>query len=471
MVSNEASGVVNVTQVVDEQPVGRFLIGLIIVCFIANLWEGYDLLAAANAAPKLVADWHIHPAQLGPVFSASPFGLLVGALALGWLGDRIGRRYTVILGAFIFGASTLSCAGAQSIDQLVVLRFIGGIGLGGMLPNIIALIAEFAPRRVRATSIVVVNLGITAGSVLPGAVVAAFPDLGWRTIYVIGGIAPALMAIGMLFLLPESIMFLALRKNNKARERLVKLIQKMRPEITIQADTVIVLSDQKKRSGVAELFRGGLQFITPLFWLLFVAVLAATYFNYSWLPLIFRMNGFSARASALTTVFYYVGAISGSLLISRLMDRKGLLAVTVFFGLGCPAVAFIGVSGLPHLVISALIFVGGFCIYGVLLGLNAAAGLLYPARIRSTGAGWAFGIGRLGAIGSPMLGAFLIRSHVPISQIFIAPAVAMAIGTMACFILMRLCYTRFGGYQFEDEIELEGSGVTLVAPSEGRARI
>ena len=452
------SGAIDITKLVDDQKIGRFLINLVILSFIVMLFDGYDFLVAANGAPSLVSAWHIEPHQLGPVFSASPVGVVFGAPLLGRLGDRVGRRFTVILGVCIFGLATLGCASAHSITQLIVLRFIAGIGLGGMLPNITALMVEFAPRRVRATFVVLMFLGVTAGSILPGAIVAVFPEQAdWQTLYFIGGAAPLLIAIILIFWLPESIKFLALRQGQTSRGQFETLVRKIRPELTLSTDAVFVGLETKMGAGVAELFRDGMQRITPLVWLLFICLLASNYFLYSWMPLVFHINGFSSRQAALTTVCYYVGGLIGSLTISRLIDRMGLVAVTVFFALSCPAVACIGLPGLPPLAIAALVFISGFFIFGVLLGLNAIAGLLYPPRIRSTGAGWAFGIGRIGGIGGPMLGAWLLKMHLPITQLFIAPAVPMAVGAVICFIVMRLCYKRFGGYQFKDDTQAAGT--------------
>lgn len=442
---------VAIEQWIDEQKIGGFLIGLIALSFVVMLSDGYDILAASNGAPSLVAAWHLKPHQLGPVFSASALGIVVGSPLLGWTGDHIGRRYTVILGTLIFAFATLACARASSVNELMVLRFVAGIGLGGMLPNITALMAEFAPRRVRATFVVLMFLGVTAGSILPGTIVALFPGPeNWRLLFNIGGIAPLVMTVVMLIWLPESIKALTLQKGPRARAHLDALARKIRPGERLPANAVFGISETNRNTGVAELFRDGMQLITPLVWLLFVCVLTSNYFLYNWMPLVFHINGFSARQSALTTVCYYIGGVLGSLVISRLIDRKGLAAVTVFFALSCPAIACIGIPGLPPVVVAALVFTGGFCILGVLLGLNAAASLIYPTRIRSTGAGWAFGIGRLGGIGGPMLGAWLLKMHLPIAQLFIAPAVPLAIGTIGCFVLVRLCRRRFGGDQLNE---------------------
>ena len=443
---------IDVSRLIDEQRIGSFTVKLVILSFAVMLTDGYDLLAVSYGAPALISAWHIKPAALGPVFSASPLGMVLGAPLLGWLGDRYGRRVTVIFGALIFGVFTLICASATSVNELMILRFITGIGLGGMLPNITALNVEFAPQRARATLVVLMFMGVTAGSSLPALVVAAVPGSGWQTLYLVGGVAPLALAIVLYFWLPESIKFLSLKDGPKARVELERTVRKVRPDLPITTDTVFVSSEARRRAGVpvAELFQDGLQWITPLLWLLFIVNLTANYFLYSWMPVLFRSAGFSPSQAALTTACYYVGGVTGGLTVSRFIDRRGLTPVAIFFAIGVPAVACIGLPRMPAGAVTAFVFLAGFCVLGVQLGLNAASGLIYPTRMRATGAGWAFGIGRLGGIGGPMLGAWLIAKKLPITGLFIAPAVPLAIGAIACFALVRLCRARFHGDQLSD---------------------
>ena len=444
--------VLDVTRLVDEQKVGSFTIRLVFLSFVIMLTDGYDLLAASYGAPALIGAWHVQPAALGPMFSASPLGMVVGSPLLGWLGDRLGRRRTVILGTLIYGVFTLLCAMATSIPELMVLRFITGIGLGGMLPNITALNAEFAPKRFRATLVVLMFMGVTAGSTLPALVVAALPEYGWQGLYVIGGVVPLILSVVLFFWLPELIKYLSLKDPKHARARMIKLIHRVRPDLNISPETEFVSSETRNATAVpvAELFQDGLHWITPLLWLLFVVNLTANYFLYSWMPILFRAEGFSSSQAALTTACYYVGGVMGGLTVSRLIDSRGLVPVALFFTAGCPLVACVGLPSLPPMAVSVLVFLSGFCVLGVQLGLNATSALIYPTRIRATGAGWAFGIGRLGGIGGPMLGAWLIAMKLPTYALFTAPAVPLAIGALACFVLVRLCRQRFHGDQLND---------------------
>jgi AAHS family 4-hydroxybenzoate transporter-like MFS transporter len=452
MTGNMDRPVIDVTRLVDDQRIGAFTIRLVCLSFLVMVVDGYDLLAAAYAGPGLVASWHIAPSALGRIFSASPLGMMVGAPLLGWVGDRLGRRRTVILGTILFGLFSLACTQASSVNEMMILRFCTGIGLGGMLPNITALNAEFAPRRVRATLIVTMFMGVTAGSAMPAVVVALLPETDWQTLFLVGGLVPLGMAVVLAAALPESIKFLSLQHGPRARARLERLVRTLRPDLTLAPDTRFITHEASSRTGtgVVELFHDGLQWITPLLWAMFVLNLAANYFLYSWMPTLFRAGGFTASQASLVTACYYIGGVLGGFTVSRLIDRFGLVAVVGFFALGCPAVASIGIPGLSPIMVAVCVFFGGFAVFGTQHGLNATSGLIYPTRIRANGAGWAFGIGRLGGIGGPLVGAWLISMQLPMSSLFLAPAVPLAVGGMICFVVMKLCHVRFRGHVLAD---------------------
>jgi AAHS family 4-hydroxybenzoate transporter-like MFS transporter len=450
------SSVLDITKLIDEQKVGAFTTRVVIISFLIMLFDGYDLLAASYGAPALVADWHIQPAQLGPVFSVSPFGMVLGAPLLGWFGDKFGRRRAIIFGALLFGGLSLACATATTIPQLMAYRFVTGIGLGGMMPNITALNAEFAPKRLRATLVVVMFSGVAVGGSLPGLVVASLPSYGWQGLYVIGGVVPLALALVIYFQLPESIKFLCLTRQKDAQQRIAAIVNRLRPDLRIAPDTVFVTSEGKSTAAipVTELFEGGLKWITPLLWSLFIINLMINYFLYSWMPIVFRSSGFSSSQAALTTACYYVGGVLGGVVVSRFIDQRGLVPVTLFFLAGCLFVSGIGLPNLPAAAVSAFVFAGGFCVLGVQLGLNAASGLIYPTRIRASGAGWAMGMGRFGGIVGPMLGAWLISMKLPTFKLFLAPAVPLALGALLCLILVHLCRQRFHGDRLDEAAAL-----------------
>jgi AAHS family 4-hydroxybenzoate transporter-like MFS transporter len=432
---------INITRLVDEQRIHLFGLGIIFLSFLVMFSDGYALAAAAYAAPMIVRQWHLNRAVMGPVFSASLFGMLFGAPILGYMGDRFGRKGAIILGCLLYGFSSLAIVESHTLHQLIALRFISGIGLGGLPPNTIALNAEFAPKRARATMIVFMFMGITVGGIFPGAVTAYLPKYGWQGLFFIGGAFPIVVALASFFFLPESIKFLVLRD---AHEKIANLARKLSPGISIPPGTKFLI-DEKHRTGfsIRLIFADGRVWMTPLLWLLFFCNLMANFFLNSWMPTLFQDAGLSVRQTALTMAMFYFGGIAGGITISRLLDKRGLAAIGFSFLLACPIVAAIGTPGLSHNLLSVAVFFAGFCILGNQLGLNAVSGLLYPTAIRSNGVGW--------AISGPMIGGWLIARHLPLQRLFLAPVAPLLVGAVASFVLMRVCFKLFGGRHLESE--------------------
>jgi len=445
----QAPQIINITHLVDEQRVRLFGLSIIFLSFLVMFSDGYALAAAAYAAPMIVRQWHLNRAVMGPVFSASLLGMLFGAPILGYLGDRYGRKGAIILGCLLYGFASLAIIESHTLNQLIALRFVSGIGLGGLPPNTIALNAEFAPKRARATMIVFMFMGITVGGIFPGAVTAYLPKYGWQGLFFIGGTFPIVVALASFFFLPESIKFLVLRD---AHEKVARLAKKLSPGVLISPGATFQI-DEKHRTGfsIRLIFADGRAWMTPLLWLLFFSNLMANFFLNSWMPTLFQDAGLSVRQTALTTAMFYFGGIAGGIAISRLLDKRGLAAIGFSFLLACPVVAAIGTPGLSHNLLIVAVFFAGFCILGNQLGLNAVSGLLYPTAIRSNGVGWANAIGRFGAISGPMIGGLLIGRHLPLQRLFLAPVVPLLVGAIASFVLMRVCFKLFGGRHLEAE--------------------
>jgi len=286
---------------------------------------------------------------------------------------------------------------------------------------------------------------------VPGPVAAwLMPSYGWPILFWIGGLAPLIVALGLFFALPESIKFLAMAPDRGAQ--LLKLARRIRPDLPIPDDARFV-SATVARGGVGnplELFKGGLGFITPLLWLCFSTVLMSNYFLNSWMPLLFQESGLSLKEAALSTSLYHLGASVGGILLALLLDRFGFLAIAVLCAISVPFIALMGQPGISSAVLALASTIAGFGILGAQFGNNASAGLIYPTNIRSTGLGWAFGVGRFGSILGPGIGGLLIARNVPTSELFKAAAVPMLVCVIAAFILTRLCYARYGSLRLDD---------------------
>jgi AAHS family 4-hydroxybenzoate transporter-like MFS transporter len=250
--------------------------------------------------------------------------------------------------------------------------------------------------------------------------------------------------------LPESVKFLA--SNPHRRAEFLATVRRLRRDLTITADAqfVVVHAAPGNGLGMKAIFRGPLAWITPLLWVCFASALMANFCINSWLPLIFQGSGLSAKQSGIATSLYHTGGTIGGLLVSLVLGRFGFTVIALLFLSATLAIAAIGLPGLSYIAMVSAVALSGFCTLGAQFGNNAASGLLYPTAFRSSGVGWALGIGRLGSIGGPLIGGLLIGLKVPPRQFFVFAAVPMVAGLIASVCVARLCYQRLGGMQIDE---------------------
>jgi AAHS family 4-hydroxybenzoate transporter-like MFS transporter len=434
---------IDVDQLVDNQLLTSFNWMLVFWCFIITGVDGYDISAAPAAGPFLVREWHLaSPAALTLAFSAANFGVLFGAPLFGWIGDRLGRKLAINVSLVTFGLFTLLVVFVNSTEHLAWLRFLAGLGIGVVVANTIALNAEMAPRRVRATLVILMFIGTTFGGVFPPIVANTLAQTyGWQIIFWIGGISPFIIAIlCWVVVVPESIKFLALVPAR--REEAIRIAEKMQLGFVMGPNDRFVSSSQNaKRAKFSDLFVGKFATITPLLWLLFAVNLMVFYFVVIWLqtvitPTIIKAGGVAATAQDASLMFQLGGSIC-ALVMCRFVDKLGLWPVILLILLAIPATASIGYFATSPLLIWAT-FASGFCLLGVQFGINAVAGIIYSTHLRSLGVGYAFGIGRFGAFGGPALGGMLIGMNMPLLNLYFAAAMPLMISLVACFILIRM---------------------------------
>jgi len=445
------SQTIKIEQLIDEQKLGRFNVNLLLWSFLAMFADGYEITAMAFAAPELVRLWGVDPASLGPVFSASLFGIFFGAPLLGYIGDRYGRKTAIVLGCLICGSSTLAMVLATNMQQLIVLRVVTGIGIGGLMPNTVSLTSELSPKRFRAMLIVLMFTGITLGGGTPSVIAAwLVPQHGFTVLFLIGGVVPLVIAACVALFLPESVKFLSLRPDK--REELLRVARKVRPDLSISPSTVFELQQSMPSRGIGlrQIFSHGLHWITPLLWFCFGMTLMANYFLNSWMPVLFVQMGLPPDEAALASGLYHVGGTIGGLLISILIDRYGFVVIALLLLLGAPVVAGIGIESIPYSVLLALSLAAGICVLGAQFGNNAAAGLLYPTEFRAKAVGWAFSMGRFGSILGPLVGGMLLARSWPLSNLFLAAAVPLVAAAVAAMIMTRICFLRFKGLPLDD---------------------
>jgi AAHS family 4-hydroxybenzoate transporter-like MFS transporter len=430
----------NISRLVDTARLRRFHLWLTFWCLLAMMADGFDLLNASIAGPALIKEWGVSRAALGPVFSASLVGFLVGAPFFGYFGDRFGRRRAIISSLIFVGITTLICAWATTVPQLLWLRFLSGLGLGGVLPNVIALNAEFAPKRLRATMLVIMSMGISLGGAVPGLVGATLmPIYGWPVIFIVGGIAPLVVGLCLIFAIPDSIKFMVLRGGSD--DAVARLARRLDPALAIEPGTRFFLNADEgsaaTRGSPAALLRNGWAPVTVLVWSIFVLNLMANNLMNAWLPMIVQSSGRSAAQGAYAGSLYQLGGSIGGLCIGVLIDRFGLKVLAVVFLLAVPVVSFTGTPGLSDAVLLAMAFFTGCVVTGMQSGINAGAGLIYPTALRANGVGYALGVGRFGSIAGPLLGSLLVSLDMPPAMFFYVTAIGPLLCAGGVVLLLR----------------------------------
>ena len=437
---------VEVSRLLDERGVSSFHVKLIVWSLFIVLIDGYDIGAISFALPSLIKEWGISPRDFGPVLSASLVGILFGSALFGWVGDRYGRKVALISANLVFGVFTLAAAYSTGLQQMTVLRLLAGIGIGGIIPNVVAINSESAPRKMRATLAMIAVGLVPLGGAIPGFIAAIGPEhipgYSWQTLFYIGGIVPILIALVAIVGLPESIKYMALHQRFHAK--LMKVLGDLQPGIVIPANAKFVIEDEKNVAGFnpGYLFKDGLGLITTLLWLLFALNLMGYFFLASWTPtLLVTAAHLPPATGALAGALMQVGGTVGALLLCRWIDKKRFFAIAILFVLAVPAVGSVGWFGITSqssLLLSS--FVAGFMVLGIQSGINVSGALIYPTSLRANGSGWELGIGRIGSIVGPILGALFIA--LPVQELYMWAAIPFAIGAVVCFAIYRLNESR-----------------------------
>ena len=420
---------IEISHLVDNRPIDRWLIGLTFLCALVLAFDGYDTQAIGYVGPALVQEFNTTRGSLGPVFSAGLFGLLLGSLICGPAADRFGRRMVMIMTTTWFAICAGATPFAPSLDHLFVLRLLTGLGLGGALPNAAALLGEYTPKRRRATMITIAFSGFSIGAAIGGALASwIVPHLGWRTVFYIGAVGPLLLVPVLWLKLPESLRILVIMKN---RETQIAAVLARMGHPTIAAHR-LVSRDQELGFAVVYLFQDRRAVPTLLLWIAFFMNLVTLYFLTNWMPIITNDAGISVSEAVLITAMFQVGGTVGAIALGRLIDSLSAHGVlgTSFLGAAL-LIAAMGFAGNGFMVLAVLSFGAGFCVVGSQIGANALASTFYPAAAHATGIGWALGIGRLGAIAGPFLGGLIVARHWSTATLFALGAIPSICASIA----------------------------------------
>lgn len=430
---------VNVREFIDERPVSKFqwLVGLL--TFIVISLDGWDTVIIGFVVPELIKEWGVTKTALAPVLSAALFGLAAGALVGGPIADRFGRKRVLVASVLIIGVGTLATAHAPSLAIMLPIRFITGLGLGAVMPNVVTLWSEYVPERRRSFLVTVVYSGFTVGAALCGFIAAwIIPSYGWRAMLTVGGGLAVLCVPILMRWLPESVAFLTVQ--NKRPDLIARILSAI-GGTRVSADTQFFLPAQPKVKGGAIGTILSKRYIlgTVLVWLCYFVGLFVTYLLYNWLPTMAKDAGYTGAQGAIMVGFLNWGGTLGSIAIGWLMDRFDRY-YTVAASFCLAALSLWAVHGMQSTfwVLQILAFAWGWFIPGTNTGMNALTARFYPTVARSTGLSWMHAVGRIGAIGSAFAGAAFMSAGLGLGQILPLMAVAPLTGAVAVLLIARL---------------------------------
>ena len=429
----------DVSQLIDTRPFGALQVRIVVLCTFVALLDGMDLQSIGLAAAGIAADLHIPLPSLRVVFSAALAGLALGAFGFGLLADRIGRKAVLIGATGCFGIFTIATALAPSFAMLVAFRFLAGLGLGGAMPSFISLTSEYSPRRLRAVIVALLWAGFPLGGFVGGLLASwIIPAFGWQSVFWVGGVLPLFVCAALVAALPESIGFLV--SSAAPAQQIALLLRRIFPADSIPADAAFVLNEEQARGvPVAQLFAVGRAAGTILLWISFFIAFMMLVTNSAWAPILFKREGLGIRDASFAMSIFNLGSVIATLFAGWLIARAGAAIILPLVMIGS-AVSMALVGYAAHSVAMVILLQG---LFGVFMGdgssgLIALAAIYYPTAIRSTGVGWAMGMGRIGSFTGPLVVGSLVGAGLSTAGIFVAIALPALLAAATTAVVDRL---------------------------------
>ncbi|MEX8193916.1 MFS transporter [Comamonas guangdongensis] len=441
---SDAGKVANVQTLLNESPFSGFQWMIFVLCFLIVLLDGFDTAAIGFIAPSLLSEWGLEKSHLGPVLSAALFGLAFGALSAGPLADRFGRKSVLTVAVVVMGGASIFSATANHLESLTIWRFITGLGLGAAMPNAVTLMNEYCPDSKRSFITNCMFCGFPIGSAFGGFFAAwMIPHFGWRSLLVLGGVVPLLLAVLMFFVLPESVRFMVLKQYpadriRKVLARIAASAQHAQRFVLQEAAAAESSNVNAGPQGLRLVFSRPFIVGTLALWVTYFMGLVIVYGLVNWMPVLFKDAGVPPGQAAVIAALFQLGGI-GAIFFGLLMDRwnANLIIATGYF-LTSIAVAIIGqVLGGGVGVLVAAVFIAGLLMNAAQSSMQALAAEYYPTAGRASGVAWMLGIGRFGGIAGSFLVAELSRRHLELSHVFMVVAVPGVIAALALLVKNR----------------------------------
>jgi MFS transporter, AAHS family, 4-hydroxybenzoate transporter len=423
--------------IIDQRPMGRYQIWTMVLCGAVIVLDGFDTQSIGFLAPSMAETLRVPIKTFGPIFAAALVGLMISSMLSGPIADRWGRKWPIVACTLIFGAFAMLTARCTSFNELLAFRFLTGLGLGGALSNSVALMSEYAPKRLLAVIVSIMFCGMPTGAVLATQVSAIMlPRWGWQSVFYAGGILPLILALLLIAILPESVRYLEVSGANQ--RRISNILARIAPELRDAPISRPGHQDQRRKAPVINLFTEGRAAGTILLWIPYFMNLLMLYFVVFWLPALLRQTGKPVSAGITAIMLFSVGGIAGSFVEGGFMNRWGAFPVllTEFLCTTLLIASLAYSTSFPLMM--TITFVLGFVVQGAQGGLSAVAATFYPISIRSTGIGWCLGVGRIGSIVGPILGGVMLKLDWTPREILLAGSIPALCAAAATFTSLRL---------------------------------
>ncbi len=425
---------IDVHKVADEARFNPFHGQVLLWCAMIIIFDGYDLAVAGIALPSIMKEMGVEPAKAGFMVSSALFGMMFGAIFLGTIADRIGRRWAIAICIALFSVFTAAAGLAKDPLSFAAMRFLAGLGIGGVMPNVVAHMTEYSPKKMRATLVTLMFSGYAVGGIVAALLGKGLIETyGWQSVFFAAGL-PLLLIPFVLKSLPESMPFLLARgRHDELKDIVAKLEPGYRP---VASDHFAVPAEDKADSApIKHLFDDGRGFSTVMFWIAFFMCLFMVYALSSWLTKLMAGAGYSLGSALTFVLVLNVGAMVGAVVGGWLADRFHIKVVLAsMYALAAVSITLLGVK-MPTELLFVVVGLAGASTIGTQIVANAYTGQFYPMAIRSTGLGWALGIGRSGAIIAPIVIGVLVSLSLPLQQNFIAIAIPAVIGMVAVLLI------------------------------------
>lgn len=428
---------IDVHQLIDGAKFNKFHLTVLFWCALVIIFDGYDLVIYGVVLPKLMEQWSLSPIEAGALGSYALFGMMFGALIFGPLSDKIGRKKVIAITVTIFSGMTFINGFATTPTEFGLCRFIAGLGIGGVMPNVVALMTEYMPKKIRSTLVAVMFSGYSVGGMTSAYLgMYLMPSYGWQAVFFVAGI-PLLLLPVLWYFLPDNVDFLIKSNNHRVAGN---VLERLAPSYRYSASDVFHYPTGKGQgAALGELFKNGRLLSSLSFWVAFFGCLLMVYALGSWLPKLMVKAGYDLKNSLQFLLVLNLGAVFGAIgggwLGDRFHLRRVLTLMFVFAALSIGCLGFLPKEN--QVLLYLVIAVAGACTIGAQILLYAYVAQYYPLAIRSTGIGWASGIGRLGAICGPMLGGFLLAADLGFQFNFLAFAVPGAVACLAVAMVGR----------------------------------